>query len=263
MSNILGGFDATAWMSATETGTPTNVGVAARLNPRVNPNNLDIPGGGRRGFYDILLGTVDPTFNLDLQPTSVSFIDTYQDGQTAIPFLHFRTSGGLGITFETVYVNTQSIESRAGRPIESSYEFWAESAKALNMGSLSAYVTTPYRWLDSQLDIAGVTETEWHLWRYEVSNNLERLPNVSTKGTREIVAKHRRVSGMIHKDLRDFDEFTALLNVASDPSKFNITITLDGTQLLNNNCRWGTIEAPHGPEDLILKRFPFTALDLT
>lgn len=263
MSNILGGFDTTVWTSATETGTPTNIGIAARLSPRLNPNNLDIPGGGRRGFYDILLGTVDPTFSLDMQPTAVSFIDTYQDGQTAIPFLHYRATGGLGITFTTVYVNTMSLESRVSRPIEASFEFWAESAKALNMGSLTSYQTTPYRWVDSELKISDVVETEWHLWRYEVANNLERLPNVSTKGTREIVAKHRRVNGMIHKDLRDYSEFTSLMNVAADPSKFDITISLDGTTLLSNDCRWGTIEGPGGPEDLILKRFPFTALDLT
>jgi len=263
LSNILGGFDTTVWTSATETGSPTNIGIAARLNPRLNPNNLDIPGGGRRGLYDILLGTVDPTFSLDMQPTSVNFLDTYQDGQTAIPWLHYRATGDIGLTFQTVYINTISVESRAGRPIEASFEFWAEAAKALNMGSLTSYQTTPYRWLDSELKISEVVETEWHLWRYEVNNNLERLPNVSTKGTREISAKHRRVSGTIHKDLRDYDEFTDLMNVSSDPGKFDITITLDGTTLLSNACRWGTIEAPSGPEDLILKRFPFTAQDLS
>ena len=123
--------------------------------------------------------------------------------------------------------------------------------------------TTPLRWLDTELKIATVVETEWHLWRYEVSNNLQRLPNVSTRGTREILGKNRSVSGLIQKDLRDFDEFTDLMDISTDTAKFNITIKLGTTEVLNSDCRWGRLEAPGGPEDLILKRFPFTALDLT
>ena len=262
MASIKGGFDATVWTSSTKTGVATNVGVAARVNPIVDPGNIDVPGTGRRGLYDILLGTVEPIFNLDFKPVSAAFIDTYQDGQTVIPFLHIKY-GSIGITFTNVYVNTLSVEQRAGDALSASSEMWAELGEALALASWGAVVTTPLRWLDTVFEIGGTPETEWHLWRYEVTNNLQRLANVSTRGTREIVGKNRAVSGLIQKDLRDFDEFTALMTVTSDTAKFNITIEIDSTEVLNSNCRWGRIEAPAGPEDLVLKRFPFTALDLT
>ena len=261
--SIKGGFDATLWTSATKAGAATNIGVVTRIAPGVEPNNIDVPGTGRRGLYDILLGMVEPTLTIDFRPTDVSFLDTYQDGQTAIPFLHLRLAAGLGITWTTVYINTISVESRAGDAISATMEVWAVSGETLAMGSMGAVATTPYRWLDSTLKIASVPETEWHMWRYEIGNNLQRLPNVSTRGTREIAAKNRTVNGLIQKDLRDMAEFTSLMNATSSPAKFNITISIVVTELLNSNCRWGRIEAPGGPEDLILKRFPFTALDLT
>jgi len=263
LSDIQGGFDALVYTSSTKTGSATNVGIATRVNPITNPGNIDVPGTGRRGLYDILLGTVEPIFNMDFRPTAVSFIDSYQDGQTAIPFLHLK-SGSIGITFTNVYINTISVEQRVSDALQASAEMWAEKGEALASASWGAVVTTPYRWLDTTLDIGGVTETEWHMWRYEVNNNLQRLANVATRGTREIVGRNRTVSGQIQKDLRDYDEFIDLMDLAgSEPSKFNITIDVDGTDLLNKNCRWGRIEAPAGPEDLVLKRFPFTALDLT
>jgi len=262
LSAIKGGFDATVWTSSSKTGNATNVGVAARVNPIVDPGNIDVPGTGRRGLYDILLGTVQPMFNLDFRPTLASFIDTYQDGQTAIPYLHIKY-GSIGVTLTNVYTNTISVEQRAGDALSASAEMWADSGETLASASWGSVVTTPLRWLDTTLEIGGSTETEWHLWRYEVNNNLQRLPNVATRGTREIAAKNRSVTGLIQKDLRDFDEFTDLMDTTSDPAKFNITIKLDGTEVLNSNCRWGRIEAPAGPEDLVLKRFPFTALDLT
>jgi len=261
--SILGGFNATVWTSSTKTGAATNVGIAARVNPLIDPANIDIPGTGRRGLYDILLGTAEPSFNLDFKPTSASFIDTYQDGQTVIPFLHVKYSTTKGITFTNVYINTISVEQRVGDALTASSEMWAELGEALAAASWGSGSTTPLRWLDTELSIATVVETEWHLWRYEVTNNLQRLANVSTRGTREIAAKNRGVTGLIQKDLRDFDEFTDLMDISTDTAKFNITIKLDTTEILNSDCRWGRIEAPAGPEDLILKRFPFTALDLT
>lgn len=261
--SIQGGFEALVYTSSTKTGAATNVGVATRVNPQVNPGNIDVPGTGRRGLYDILLGTVEPVFTLDIQPTLASFIDTYQDGQTAIPFLHLK-SGSIGLTFTDVYINTLSLEQRVSVALQGSIELWAKLGEGLAAASWGSSVITPLKWLDTQLEIAGVVETEWHMWRYEVNNNLQRLPNVATRGTREIDARNRAVTGQIQKDLRDYTEFIALMNVAgAEPSKFNITISIDGTEVLNSNCRWGRIEAPAGPEDLVLKRFPFTALDLT
>lgn len=261
--SIKGGFEGTLWTSSTKAGPATNVGIVTRFGPTVEPGNLEVPGTGRRGLYDILLGMVEPKVSIDFQPTSVSFLSTYQDGQTAIPFLHLRLSATVGITWTSAYINTLSLETRAGGIPSATMELWCLLGEALSMGSLGSEVTTPYRWLDTILRIATVVETEWHLWRYEVNNHLQRLSNVSSRASREIDARNRTVTGLIQKDLRDFTEYTAMMTVGSTPAKFNITITVFGTELLNSSCRWGPLDAPAGPEDLILKRFPFTALDLT
>lgn len=263
--SILGGFEGLVYSSSAKGGgaAASNIGVATRLNPVVDPGNINVRGDGRRGLYDILLGMVEPVFNLDMWPTDKDFITTYQDGQTAIPFLHYKT-GSIGLTFTNVYVNRMSVESRHNEAINLSTELWAESGEALATQAWGAVVTTPYRWLDSLLKIATATEFEWWEWRYEVVNNLQRLGDVNDRSTRSIEARHREVTGMIVKDCKSFTEFTELMNTAgADPSKFKIQIQLDGSDLLNSNSRWGRIEAPSGPEDLIAKRFPFTALDLT
>lgn len=260
--SILGGFQALVYTSATKTGSATNIGLATRINPLIDPNLIEGRGTGSRDLYDLLLGVIDPQIALDLTPTSKTFIATYQDGQTAIPWLHLKTST-YGLTLQNVYVNRLALESRVGEALALTLELWPEAGETLASASWGAAVTTPYRWLNSVLSIGGVPETEWHSWRYEVINNLQRLANVSSGGTRSIKARTRAVTGTIIKDLTDYAEFVALLNIGSPPNKFNITIALDGTELLNSNCRWERIEAPAGPEDLILKRFPFRALSLT
>jgi len=72
------------------------------------------------------------------------------------------------------------------------------------------------------------------------------------------------VSGLIVKDCEDFAEYADIVDIAAEMARFNITITLDLTEMLNcDRCRWGRLETPSAPEDLIAKRFPFTATDLT
>ncbi|GAH72030.1 unnamed protein product, partial [marine sediment metagenome] len=94
-----------------------------------------------------------------------------------------------------------------------------------------------------------------------VNNNLQRLGNVASGATRDILARHRDVTGLIVKDLEGFDEWFDLM---SEQVKFNITIEVDSVDLINQDaCRWGRLEAPVGPEDLQAKRFPFTAIDTT
>lgn len=277
MSNILGGFLGTVYTSSgyDDNSVATNIGIITRINPILDPGNIDVAGTGERGLYDILLGMREPQITLDMQPTLATFLSTYQNGQSAPAYLHVKFVGGQGLSFVSPYINRLSVEARHNEAINASLELWAAGNLTYPSGLIpwggsppaqqwSARVITPKRWLDSALWIATILETEWWSWRYEVANNLQRLGNVATGGTRAVKAKERRVTGMIIKDLDDFDEWTAIINLAAEMAKFNIKITLSGTSLLDcNYCRWGRIEAPAGPEDLIAKRFPFTATDLT
>ena len=174
-------------------------------------------------------------------------------------------------------MNRLTLEGRHPDAIRCTAEFWAGGDSTYPVGILDwdgptgvpgcswgARQTTPYRWLHSDLRIGGVPETQWWSWRYEVNNNLQRLGNVADGSTRAIQPKQRDVSGLIVKDLEDFEEYGDLANLVAEAARFNIRIRLDSTELLNcDRCRWGTLEVPSGPEDLIAKRFPFTATDLT
>ncbi len=277
--SIYGGFEEIMYTSsaigAAETATP--VGITTRLNPVLDPSNINVRGTGRRGLYDILLGMRQIMFTVDILPSDIDFIGDYQDGQTEIPFLHYRnTRTGTGLTFVNAVFNRVSVEARHNAAIMATIEIWADDVTALaTMQTWTAFAATvtPYRWLWSTLEIGLVTETSWWSWRYEVNNYLQRLGNVATGAIRDIVARHRDVSGLIVKDLTSFSEWTDLMVVApaTEEAKFNITITIDGAggpgagadvELLNNDCRWGRLEAPTGAEDLQAKRFPFTAIDL-
>ncbi len=269
MSGILGGFEALVYTSDGATknnGTFTNRGVMTRINPVLDPNNIDVEGTGRKGLYDILLGMREPTFTFDMLFTDASFIATYQTGAVEIPWLHMRVPGtpDSGLTFEKVKLNTLTVEGRHNEAINATGEAWAQDVEALGApAAWPSVVTTPYRWSDSALSIGGVTETEWWSWRYEVNNNLQRLGNVASGGTRDIKGRRRGVTGQIIRDLDSFTDWTDLMNLVAEQAKFNITITLGGSTLLNQNCRWGKLEAPVTATDLWAKRFPFTALDLS
>ncbi len=280
MSNILGGFLGTVYTGATIDGAKVNRGVITRFNPRLSPGNLPVRGTGERGLYDILLGRREPVFTIDFLPSDSAgrdWIASIQDGSPVSSFLHlYFSSVNKGLTFENYSVNRLSVEARDGELIRASAEFWAGGGATWPVGirdyddtaptgSYGARVTTPYRWLDSDLDIGAVIPVDnWWSWRYEVSNNLQRLGNVATGGTRDMKARQRDVSGLIVMDLEDFAEYGAIADLAAEMARFNITITLDTVELLNcDRCRWGDLESPSGPEDLIAKRFPFTATDLT
>ena len=277
----MGGFEEIIYTSsaigAGETATP--VGICTRINPILDPSNINVRGTGRRGLYDILLGMRQIQFNIDILPSAMSFIADYQDGQTEIPYLHYRnTRTGTGLTFINAVFNRVSVEARHNAAITATIEIWADDVTALaTMQTWTAFasVVTPYRWLYSALTIGAVPELAWWSWRYEVNNYLQRLGNVQTGAIRDIKARHRDVSGLIVKDLVTFEEWTDLMVVApaTEEPKFNITITINGEDgpgsgasinLLNQDaCRWGRIEAPTGAEDLQAKRFPFTAIDLS
>jgi hypothetical protein len=276
LSSIYGGFEELIYTSSKTPGADaTPVGITTRLNPILDPSNISVRGTGRRGLYDILLGMRQPQFTMDLLPSKIDFIGDYQDGQTEIPYLHYRnTRTGLGLTFEDVVFNRVSVESRHNEAINATIEAWSEDLQALTTQNwLTLSAVTPYRWLYSTLDIANVTETEWWSWRYEVNNNLQSLGNVATGAIRDVKARHRDVNGLIVKDLASFAEWTDLMVMAPEEAKFNITITINGdtgpgsgstVDLLNqDDCRWGRLEAPVGAEDLQAKRFPFLAIDLT
>ena len=279
MSSIFGGFEELIYTSlATGAGVDaTPVGITTRLNPILDPSNISVRGTGKRGLYDILLGMRQPQFTMDLLPSDIDFIGDYQDGQTEIPYLHYRnTRTGTGLTFKNVVFNRVSVESRHNEAITATIEAWSEGLQALTSQNwLTLSAVTPYRWLYSALSIGGSTETEWWSWRYEVNNNLQSLGNVATGAIRDVKARHRDVTGLIVKDLASFAEWTDLMVIApaSEEAKFNITVTITGedgpgsgtaVDLLNqDDCRWGRLEAPVGPEDLQAKRFPFLAIDLT
>lgn len=269
MSSIFGGYEPLIYTSDGGTknnGAFTNRGVATRINPILDPGNIEIDGSGRRGLYDILLGMREPQFTLDMLFTDKTFISTFQDGLTAPPWLHYRIPGtpDSGLTFEAPKINRVSVEARHNEAIMATIEFWAKAVSAIAIpgSGWPGVVSTPYRWSDSDLTI-GILQTDWWSWRYEVNNNLQRLGNVADGGTRDIKARNRRVTGTIIKDCSSYAEYIALADLGSEAAKFNITIEVDSLPLLNVDCRWGRLEAPSGPTDLIAKRFPFVAKDLT
>ena len=275
--SILGGFLGTVYTGATIDGNKTNRGVITRFAPSIDPGNLPVRGTGERGLYDILLGMRAPVFTIDFQPTDKDWIASIQDGSLNSAFMHlyFSSVPATGLTFENYAVNRLSLECTQGEIVRASAEIWAGGGSEWPVGlrdyadddpggSYSGREKTPYRWLDSTVDIALATETQWWSWRYEVVNNLQRLGNVADGSTRLLVPRQRDVSGLIVKDCEDFAEYGAIADVAAEMARFNITIELDGEDMLNcDYCRWGRLETPSAAEDLIAKRFPFTATDLT
>ena len=274
MSSIYGGFEEIIYTSSSlgAGATAAPVGITTRLNPILDPNNINIRGTGKRGLYNILQGMRQPQFAIDILPTDIKFISDYQDGQTEIPYLHYKNiRTNLGLLFINAVFNRTSVEARHNAAIMATIEVWADDVTVLMPMDTWDPLTAiePYRWLHSVLKIP-VTETAWWSWRYEVNNNLQSLGNVDDGGIRDIKPKQRDVSGLIIKDLASFDEWVTLM---AETAKFNITIQVDGdtgpgtgtvVDLLNQDaCRWGRIEGPTGAEDLQAKRFPFTAIDLT
>jgi hypothetical protein len=260
--SIQGGFETNIYQSQTKTGAASHVGITTNISPVVEPNNIDARGTGRRGLYNVLLGMIEPQITLDLALNDKDFLTDYQDGQTAIPFLHLK-SGSIGITYTNAYINRVSVTARHGELLEVTVEIWAEVGEALAAASWGNPSTVPYRWLDTVFSIDAVTETQWWEWRYDINNNLQRLGDVDSGGTREIVARHRNVSGSLVKDLRSWSEFTDMMNTSSETALVAFLMQIDSTTVINSDGRWGRIEAPTGSEDLIAKRFPFTLLDVS
>lgn len=288
MSIPYGGFQELIYTSsALGAGATANaVGITTRLNPILDPSNINVRGTGKRGLYDILLGMRQPQFTMDILPTDINFIFTNQTGQNRIPYLHYGVGASgeqptAGLLFSGVYTNRVSVEARHNEAITATMDMWAEDVTLIfPVDNWDAHDVTPYRWLDSELWIGGVEEDYWWSWRYEVNNNLQRLGNVADGGTRTpggIKARHKDVSGLIVKDLASFSEWALLMLVDSPAPKFNVTLKVFGNggpqdpprsgvamELINQDaCRWGRLEAPVGPEDLQAKRFPFTAIDVT
>lgn len=260
--SIQGGYGTNVYQSQTIAGNASHIGITTRISPVVEPNNIDARGTGRRGLYNVLLGMIEPQITLEMNLNDKAFLTDYQDGQTAIPFLHLKT-GSIGVTYTNAYVNRVSVTSRHNEALAVTVEIWAEEGEALAAATFGSPSVVPYRWLDTTLLLDAVPETQWWEWRYDINNNLQRLGDVDSGGTREIVARHRNVSGSLVKDLRSWSEFITMMDTSSEDGLVAFLMTIDGVAVINSDGRWGRIEAPTGPEDLIAKRFPFTLLDVS
>ena len=296
MSGIYGGFEELLYTSDNLDDTPTCRGITTRLNPILDPSNISIRGTGNRNLYDILLGMRRIQVAIDILPTNIDFIKTYQNGQAYPAYIHYANkTNNTGLTFVAPRFNRMSLESRHNEAIRATIEVWAEdlvdpagtTLPAISGWPSAPSLIIPYRWSHSTLTISDPTPTvedAWWSWRYEVNNNLQILGNVDDGGIRDIVPKHSDVSGLIIKDMASFSEWTELMKgtvgrvLGAHPTpeepKINIKIEIDGSNgpsppydtdsvtLLDKSCRWGRIEAPTGAEDLQAKRFPFTALGI-
>jgi len=299
LSSIYGGFEELIYTSDVGESLPDCVGITTRLNPIIDPSNINIRGTGSRNLYDILLGMRQIQFSIDILPSNIDFIKDYQDGQTGPDYLHYANKTlNTGITFVYPFFNRLSVESRHNEAISATIEIWAQDLidpadtpmDPIEDWPAAPSLVTPYRWLDSELTLGVVPETAWWSWRYEANNNLQLLGNVEDGGIRAVKARHTEVSGLIIKDMASFSEWKELMDGTVGPdtleppagvhdspeeSKFNIKIEVYGSggpqdpprsgsavSLLDNLCRWGRIEAPTGAEDLQAKRFPFTARGL-
>jgi len=283
--SILGGFLGTVYTATTLTsGIPENRGVITRFSPVLDPGNIPVRGTGEKGLYDILIGFRQPRLTLEFLPTDEVWIEDIQDGSLGIKYLILRFVGNIGLIFVNPYVNRFTLEATHGEAIRCTAEFWAAGDVTYPVGVVNFAAASPtpaswgarvgspdspvYRWLDSDLYIGGYPGTpitDWWSWRYEVNNNLQRLGNVATGGTRLIEGKQRDVTGLIVRDCMNFAEYWQIANLGTEMDEFNIAVTLGATNRVMldcDYCRWGTLEAPSGPEDLIAKRFPFTATDL-
>lgn len=261
--SIQGGFQANIYESAAKgSGNADHIGITTRIAPAVEPNAILARGTGRRGLYNALLGMIEPQISLDMLLNDKTFLTNYQDGQTAIPFLHLKT-GSIGITYTNAYINRCGVTARHNAGFEVSVDIWADKGEVLASQSWQPPSASFYRWLDTVFEIDSTPETQWWEWRYEINNNLQRLGDVDSGGTREIVARHRVVTGSLVKDLRSWTEFTDMMDTSAEKALIAILIKLDGTTIINSDARWGRIEGPTGPEDLIAKRFPFTLLDIS
>lgn len=284
--SILGGFQGTIYAHTSLVGgTALNRGVITRFSPVLDPGNIPVRGTGEKGLYDILLGLRQPRLTIEFLPTDEVWVEAIQDGTLGLEYLSLRFSDSMGLIFVNPYVNRFTLEATHGEAIRCTAEFWAAGNGAYPAGVVDFATASPtciwgdrvgdlnhpvYRWLDSELYIGGYPgspDTEWWSWRYEVNNNLQRLGNVDDGGTRLIKAKQRDVTGLIVRDCVDFSEYWQMANLAagSEMDAFNIAVTFGATDQVMLDCdlcRWGALEAPSGPEDLIATRFPFTATDL-
>jgi len=264
---IKGGWDTTIWYGAAP--TPTCLGVVTRPDPVLDPALIEVRGTGKRGLREIVLGLKDFRVNVEWAPASVSFITSFQAG-AEIAALHYK-AGAVGLTFKPAYVERLSVSCRAGDIARCSGEFVAKEVVTLEAIS-GTEVNTVLDWTNFEVKVAPktaptvpATNSKWHEWRYEVRNNFERLANVNAKTTRSLEQKHREVSGLIVWDLEDYAEWLEFVGGDAE-QKFYIQIKQGANYLLGSASgvysQWGRLESPHGPEDLQLKRFPFTSVDL-
>jgi len=265
--SIKGGWDTTLWYGAAP--TPVNLGVVTRPDPNLDPALINVRGTGKRGLRDIILGLKDFRVSVEWAPASVSFITSFQAG-AEIAALHYKVAA-LGLTFKPAYVERLTVSCRAGDYLRCSGEIVAKEVVTLEAFS-GTEVDTVLDWTNFQIRVAPksaptvpATVSDWHEWRYEVRNNFERLPNVDAKTTRSLVQRHREVTGLLVRDLNDYAEWLEFVGGDAE-KKFYIQVKQGANYLLGSASgiysQWGRLEAPHGPEDLQLKRFPFTCIDL-
>lgn len=273
---ILGGWETVIWYGGGPSAA-TNIGVVTRPDPVLDPALINVRGTGKRGLRNLIVGLKDHRLNIDWVPANTTFITDYQDG-SEISTLHYKV-GSVGITLVANRLNRLTTSCRAGDLLRCSGEFWAESIRPLDSGCPwgGVEIDDVMSWENFVLKVAPKTDptnpvvnTKWHEWRYEVRNNLERLANVDTKTTRSIEPRSRDVSGLLVWDLENYDEWvhsqTGFIGTKGE-EKFYIQIMEGSNYLLGSvngvYSQWGRVEAPHGPGDLQLKRFPFTSLDLS
>ena len=287
--SIYGGWNVTLWSGGSPGNPSANIGIVTRPDPVFDPSIISVDGTGRRGLYDIVLGVRDPRLTVEWAPAylsssltpvsdATSFIRSFQAG-AEIAALHYLLAKGpaaVGLTFANCRIDRLAVSCRAGDILRCTAEILAKSVALADAscpwGGSELTKALAWHYLDvlvapKSTPTTPVENTKWHEWTYEVRNNIERLINVNDKTTRSLEIRSRRVTGSLTWDFDSLTEYSDMVGV--DASKlFALQVKdSDGNYLLGAsgyaNAQWGRLEAPVGPEDLKLKRFPFTSLHLT
>jgi hypothetical protein len=261
--------------------TPANPTVldlkAESIDPGVNPSNIKVRGIGSVDLQTIKKGLRRANLKI-LYPlpsdAPINFLQSAKvelDKSLSIQVLYYKglfaeASDIISLIYKGCKFHSLAVECHIEDVVKATAELWGQNV-TVGTSKISGATYNEYAgavpWYSSYVKKDTTTLERVTDWRFNIANNLKRVPVIKSSGAdilKYLRHRHRDLTGEITFEFEDKEEFD---DVIAD-TEFSLEFGLGASnKAVFSNCKWENVSTPTRIEDLVSLRAPFVAKTMT
>jgi hypothetical protein len=270
MSEPYGGHEANvAYVSESVYGqTPPSpamivVMTAENVEPAINPTLIPVRGVGSRDLAFVPKGLRKVNLKIAYALQNTTFLNNVITlGSLSVEVYYEKTSGIISLLHKGCIMDKVTVECAAEEIMKATAELIGQdlTVGTAKVGSnYTPWSEAPVVFYESYVKKQGVTVERATAWKFNVENNLRRVPVIRTTSgylLKYLMERHRKITGELEFEFEAKEEFDDVVN----DTAFTLEIGLGSTnKAIFTDCKWENVASPTKIEDLVACKAAFVA----